>query len=401
MKWFHTQIKFGYALIATLLSMSSGTLFASADPVESDNPETLIAHQEVLKSVFSLSLEHGWCTGTLVAPRIILTARHCAVGHYNDLLDLLPGDRLDINLTHHFRIVKTRIQPKISKNGKNTDLALLLVEPETAADEAVFEGVSFLPIAQHEDADLSSEILVAGYGMNDWFSHYHDEQGVLHAGTNMPVINAYQKPFLPNRVQSELEKLINRNSGLAEELAITAKRMARWSFTIHEGSAMTASKAFFFKMVGVDGKRAIFQSGDSGSAAVAYTSDGRAQIVGVANSGIFDLDRNPMVMYAEDVNGRKTAEISVPYIYLDIKLNHPLLKNGLEALKKDLISRRWVDAQGLAQQKYKIVLKREIHEAAIYTSVLNPMNQRFLQKNLALLGDIRDLKAIKAFTDLH
>ncbi len=381
-------MRFGLLMmIGFAVSTSAGSVIpALGDPMEGDRPSLLDEHKALLDSVLPLSFTTGRCTASLVAKNLLLTARHCAMNEKTDQQNIKPGDTIQLR-DFDYEVVDARIQEKETISAKNTDIALFLVKPKGETDPNLLEKLKPIEIAVQARADFINEILMAGYGRIDWFTPH--EEDILRVGTNVPTVNYFQDS---NHPKSRNEKKINDQMqiGAEEELIVEANREAFWNFTIKPGETLLDQK-FRLKMKIEDRKSAMFQAGDSGSPALAHAPNGSYQIVGVATHAQMDMDHRPTTLYAEGPNQVRTRVVTVPYFDRKIGLQDAQAQLGIKALNSELQSAGWMSEQGQAKVKFKLVFQRRIHEVGAYASVLTPLNQVFLSRNIAEMGAIRDL----------
>jgi hypothetical protein len=93
------------------------------------------------------------CSGTLIAPQVVITAAHCVSG--SSLPDVVTGDAL-VGAVHH-RALAAVVAPGFDAQTLDHDLALVIVEPTL--------GIAPLPYASTLDgAAAGSTIRVVGYG---------------------------------------------------------------------------------------------------------------------------------------------------------------------------------------------------------------------------------------------
>jgi secreted trypsin-like serine protease len=95
------------------------------------------------------------CTGTLIAPAVVLTAGHCS--------DYATRVYLGSDVDEPGRVVRVRARirhPQYHSNGMRNDLMVLLLEEE-------IEGVAPRPISQAGPIDGATDIRIVGFGNTD------------------------------------------------------------------------------------------------------------------------------------------------------------------------------------------------------------------------------------------
>jgi secreted trypsin-like serine protease len=107
-------------------------------------------HQSVL---FMLTTANELCTGSLIAPRVIVTAKHCVLGHTVDQIRFGFGPDFASGVPYK-RVTNIRTTEGFDTEGK--DIALLLLE-----SEGTLEPIPW----QHSSTDLLFEtVTLVGYG---------------------------------------------------------------------------------------------------------------------------------------------------------------------------------------------------------------------------------------------
>jgi hypothetical protein len=145
-------VQTGRTVIAALLVMScsAGDIATTAQPIsggiDDDGDPAVVA---------LLSRGRAVCTGTIVAPHVVLTAAHCAA---------LPIDRVFVGADPRApgvlrEIVATRTHPEFNAVNRAHDLALLVVDP-------ALPGAP-IPMRARDDLVVGQEVRVVGFGLTE------------------------------------------------------------------------------------------------------------------------------------------------------------------------------------------------------------------------------------------
>lgn len=122
--------------------------------------EPLSAQDAVLKTIVNIKLKNGMCTGSLIAPKVVLTAAHCmdingpaeVVAHINGT----PTQSCDISKVVDFAFVPGAVQD-LPMNVHSPDILLLKLETSLCSAKTI-ETASGVPI------ETSDSLLGAGHG---------------------------------------------------------------------------------------------------------------------------------------------------------------------------------------------------------------------------------------------
>ncbi len=184
-----------------ILAACGGAEPAITDPSElkvvheqlHDNPSTMIAYGSPAtewyhEATVSLHSVRGgsvsalpFCTGTVIAPDIVMTAGHCTYGSSASQIAVYQGmePATDPAFTSHVYLVDDINQhPSFSYWTLENDISLLHLTDDIMAAEGI-DCVSHLPSSLGlSNADAGMTINIAGYGDGESFSDYGQRQQI-------------------------------------------------------------------------------------------------------------------------------------------------------------------------------------------------------------------------------
>lgn len=111
---------------------------------------------ELAAVVYLYRSDGAACTATLIAPRVVLTARHCVEGAPPEYFRIILGESIDA-ISGELAVSEVRMAPPLPDRTRANDLAVLIT---TTASEVTPIPLAFDP----PDALVGGEVTVAGYG---------------------------------------------------------------------------------------------------------------------------------------------------------------------------------------------------------------------------------------------
>ena len=200
--------------LAVMAALSSVALSADAEASRRWVVNGELATRADLRStvaLFDTETVEPFCTGTLIAPDVVMTAGHCFANEDDSAFVVAAADftvyvgALDANTleegaaTGTFGVSEIHVDcgwlvydaanvEDESSFGRSDDIAFLLLDREVPA--ALMAPTSLLPEELSSELAVGAEVIVSGYGIYDLDA---DESGVLHTGrTTVGKMNGYE-----------------------------------------------------------------------------------------------------------------------------------------------------------------------------------------------------------------
>jgi secreted trypsin-like serine protease len=155
------------ALFAAAAEQGYATPPTAEDSIVRGRPAAIAAFPWLAHVGYSGSVDRFECTGTVVAPRLVMTAAHCALtgtGHVavpaNYTVTTGVADLRDARAPNRSDVTQVLVFPKFEPSRVSYDAALLVLAAPVAAPA--------LPLAAPEDAGLRAPgvpVSIAGWGL--------------------------------------------------------------------------------------------------------------------------------------------------------------------------------------------------------------------------------------------
>lgn len=145
------------------------------------------------------------CTGTLIAPNLVLTAAHCVEGgcaHRNG--QIFVGSNANSGAGSRYPIDAVHQHPLFNSALLQNDLALLHLAVNVPASQAVSAGLARTSEIEYSGADLNDRFWGVGFGINDFGDHDPNGLGLkLQAPLHRARFDAQTLIFVgPGRIDS-------------------------------------------------------------------------------------------------------------------------------------------------------------------------------------------------------
>ncbi len=133
-------------------STGSKTLIVNGQPPPAEQNDERVFSTVAITDPINAREGHSWCTGTLIAPRVLITAGHC-VGS-----TAWAAFGRTVQEKGLIRVIKQVRHPKFAKANLANDIAVYILEkdaPPNFAPAKIFDG----------ELNIQDEIAVAGFGI--------------------------------------------------------------------------------------------------------------------------------------------------------------------------------------------------------------------------------------------
>jgi hypothetical protein len=374
--------------LALLLMMNSAY---AGNPIEGGTSEAMVKYKETLKSVVSLGLGTKYCTGTLVAKNIVLTAKHCT--------DQIFSTEITINDQ------KVKVEKILSPSSKQitapnavtqvTDIALILFN--TVINDCEKSPLKMIPtisiLKSTDKVEIQTEKLLSGYGVT------HPESkataGTLRAGENK-IATADEIKEFTNGVPDALD--------LGDSIVMISQRKDSGTGTATPGDIFDIGKI----LAGADlitnkDSTANVLPGDSGGALIGFDSNDQAYVLGVTS---MTASVPKTIDYQASVAGVEKSVVSGTIKYSELLGTGSLLpiiaKKMLKQSKHALIYQVEVpvltdDREHLRyvriphnMQDFKLTITFNRTSLSIFDSVTTPVNADFIATSMTALEAMRE-----------
>ena len=393
------------AIIVFLISHPAFAITLSLlNPIENADPQALVDHATVLKSVVKLGRiidgETMTCTASLVDKNILLTARHCVFDEQTGRPTILKGDPILINGVQNEAIEVVRelssfarmpiagqITPQKNSYPVLTDAALILFHPLNC-DQSATAQLPMLAIANtNQKSLLSSRVLLAGYGNSN---RYHESLAGLNAGYNFAVFDDWSANEMGRMVKAQGDRIEALDLDREEIRVFTEQTQGEVMMNVRAGEKVIAlSKKMNLSLSAMVSPL----PGDSGGPAIAF--DGAsAYLVGIVSRGRDNILNSPIEIRAVDGSGKLIASSVIPERTQDNQAN----QDARIAAQKDVFMHLWthayLDFNMTALQDFMMVSSYTAITIDEYTSVISEPNRLFIENGLESLRLLRDAKPL-------
>jgi secreted trypsin-like serine protease len=141
----------------------------SVQPILNGDPPSRPEHAAVVSLHNLFKQGQSWfvnpqiyCSGTLIAPRVVLTAGHCAAGKQASKVAVYVGNEPAVDITSHlYQVTEILVHPGYSSSSLLNDIALLRL----ASDVTETAPVPHLPASSAlSSSDVGGVLNFAGFG---------------------------------------------------------------------------------------------------------------------------------------------------------------------------------------------------------------------------------------------